>query len=263
MFRKAFLSIYTLAAILCITKPGVAQSVHRHYKAVAFDYFVLFNANSVIPHAEKYFPGKGAEFTKLWRSKQFEYCYLRTITNRYEDFFKITEDALNYTLRAMKLDMTAEDKKELLNAYLSLDLWPDTKASLQKLKDAGIKIITIANFSPQMLRANADKAGIANMFDVLLSTDANHSYKPSAAAYQLGMKKLGFKKEEIVFAAFGSWDAYGAKCFGYPTYWVNRFSLPREELGIMPDSTSPDMEGLLKFVLGRNKKAGCAMRNLL
>lgn len=138
----------------------------------------------------------------------------------------------------------------MTNAYLSLELWPDTKASLQKLKDAGIKIITIANFSPQMLRANADKAGITNMFDVLLSTDANHSYKPSAAAYQLGIKKLGLKKEEIVFAAFGSWDAYGAKCFGYPTYWVNRFNLPLEELGIMPDSTSPDMEGLLKFVLG-------------
>ncbi len=251
MIRKiSLLFVFAIAGMLCTTTKGRAQSTRRHYNAVAFDYFVLFNANSVIPHAEKYFPGKGAEFTKLWRSKQFEYCYLRSITNRYADFFKVTEDALDYTLRTMKLEMTAGDKKELLNAYLSLDLWPDTKTSMQKLKDAGIKIITIANFSPQMLRANADKAGITGMFNELVSTDANRSYKPSAAAYQLGMKKLGLKKDEIVFAAFGSWDAYGAKCFGYPTYWVNRFNLPMEELGVKPDGTSADMEGLLKFVLG-------------
>lgn len=112
MIRKvSLLFVFAIAGILCITKKSNAQLIHRHYKAVAFDYFVLFNANSVIPHAEKYFPGKGTEFTKLWRSKQFEYCYLRTITNRYENFFKVTEDALNYTLRAMKLDMTTEDKK--------------------------------------------------------------------------------------------------------------------------------------------------------
>jgi 2-haloacid dehalogenase len=78
----------------------------------------------------------------------------------------------------------------------------------------------------------------------------NHSYKPEPRAYELGMKRLGLNKEEIVFAAFGGWDAYGAKSFGYPTYWVNRFNLPVEKLGITADATSNDIAGLLQFVLG-------------
>jgi 2-haloacid dehalogenase len=100
-----------------------------------------------------------------------------------------------------------------------------------------------------MLRANAEQAGITGLFDVLLSTEANGTYKPDPAAYELGMKTLKLKKKEIVFAAFGGWDAYGAKSFGYATYWVNRFNLPAEELGLKADATSTDMQGLLGFVL--------------
>src|SRR5580693_10750849 len=85
------------------------------FKAVAFDYFVIFDANSVTPEVEQAFPGKGAEFTKIWRSKQFEYCYLRTITGRETDFFKVTEDALVYTAEAMKLELTPETRKRLLD----------------------------------------------------------------------------------------------------------------------------------------------------
>ena len=124
--------------------------------------------------------------------------------------------------------------------------------ALRKLKAAGVRIITIANFSPTMLRANAENAGIADLFDELLSTQANGTYKPDPRAYALGMEHLKLKKEEIVFAAFGGWDAYGAKSFGYTTYWVNRFHLPMEELGIEPDGTSDDFEGLLRFVLGED-----------
>ena len=100
-----------------------------------------------------------------------------------------------------------------------------------------------------MLRANAENAGIADLFDELLSTEANHTYKPDPRAYELGLQRLGLKKEEVVFAAFGGWDAYGAKSFGYPTYWVNRFGLPVEKLGITADKTSGDFAGLLEFVL--------------
>lgn len=102
-----------------------------------------------------------------------------------------------------------------------------------------------------MLKENADHAGIADLFDDLLSTQANGTYKPDPRAYGLGMERLKLRKEEILFAAFGGWDAYGARSFGYTTYWVNRFHLPTEELGLKPDGTSESMEGLLKFVLGR------------
>jgi len=221
------------------------------FKAVAFDYFVIFDANSVIPEVEKVFPGKGVEFTKAWRSKQFEYGFLRSITDRHEDFFRVTSEALEYTAEMMKLNLTLEDRQQLLNAYLTLKPWPDTVAALKKLKAAGVRIITLANFSEKMLRANADNAGITDLFDELLSTEVNKTYKPDPRAYELGMKHLHLKKEEIAFAAFGGWDAYGAKTFGYATYWVNRFGLPTEKLGVNADETSGDMEGLLEFVLGK------------
>ena len=141
--------------------------------------------------------------------------------------------------------------KGLLDAYLTLRPWPDSVAALRKLKASGVRIITISNFSPKMLQANADNAGIADLFDELLSTEANGTYKPDPRAYALGMERLKLKKEEIVFAAFGGWDAYGAKSFGYTTYWVNRFHLPAEELGFAPDGTSDNLQGLLEFVLGK------------
>ena len=221
------------------------------FKAVAFDYFVIFDPNSVIPEVEKVFPGRSTEFTKMWRSKQFEYGFLRSITSRHADFFKVTEDALVYTAEAMKLDLTPEARKELLNAYLTLKPWPDAADALRKLRASGVQIITIANFSGKMLRANAESAGITDLFDELLSTEVNGTYKPDPRAYALGIERLKLKKEEIVFAAFGGWDAYGAKNFGYQTYWVNRFNLPVEELGIQADQTSKSLDGLLKFVLGR------------
>ena len=231
---------------------GYAEDSPRpRFKAVAFDYFVIFDANSVIPEVEKVFPGKGMEFTKAWRAKQFEYGFLRSITARHEDFFKVTEDALVYTAEAMKLDLAPEARKRLLNAYLKLKPWPDAADALRKLRACRVRIITIANFSGKMLHANAEAAGMTDLFDELLSTEVNESYKPDPRAYALGMERLKLKKEEIVLAAFGGWDAYGAKTFGYPTYWVNRFNLPVEELGIKADQTSNNLEGLLKFVLGR------------
>jgi 2-haloacid dehalogenase len=220
------------------------------FKAVAFDYFVIFDPNSILPVVEEFVPGRAQEFTRAWRGKQFEYGFLRSITRQHADFFEVTGDALDYTAAAMQVRLDRESRARLLNAYLHLQPWPDTRPALERLRAAGVRIITIANFSPMMLRANADHAGITAHFDRLLSTARNGTYKPSAEAYALGMQELGMKKEEIVFAAFGGWDAHGAKSFGYPTYWVNRFHLPLERLGSTPDGTSHDMTGLLQFVLG-------------
>src|SRR5205807_1236978 len=118
--------------------------------------FVIFDANSVTPAVEDAFPGKGAEFTKAWRAKQFEYGFLRSITGRHADFFKVTEDALVYTAAAMKLDLPPEKRKRLLDAYLTLKPWPDAADALRTLKASGVRVITIANFSGKMLRANAE-----------------------------------------------------------------------------------------------------------
>lgn len=248
---RALRSIFALCAFLCAAA-ALPQAVQKSkFKGIAFDYFVLFNPNSVMPAVEKIFPGKGSEFTKIWRGKQFEYGFLRSLTNRHADFFKVTEDALVYTAQFMKLKLGDAEKKQLLDAYLHLQLWPDSIAALKRLKASGIKIITIANFSKKMLLENAKNAGIADLFDELLSTEKNGTYKPDPQAYALGMKTLNLPKDQIVFAAFGGWDAYGAKSFGYATYWVNRFNLPPENLGISPDAASNDIQGLLDFVFAK------------
>src|SRR5580765_6273007 len=175
-------------------------------------------------------------------------AWLRSITNRYVDFLEVTEDALLYAAHAMKLEPTAQQKRSLLAAYLHLTAWPDAAATLRRLRESGIRVITIANFSPTMLRANTDHAGMTGLFDDLVSTDANHTYKPDPHAYELGIDRLHVDKQEIVFAAFGGWDAAGAKAFGYPTVWVNRFNQLLEELGVLPDRTVADLTGLVDFV---------------
>lgn len=245
---SAFKTLTYVLALILIVSPATAHSTPPRFKAVAFDYFVIFNPNSIIDDIENVFPGKGEAFAKAWRAKQFEYGFLRSITNQHEDFFKVTEDALSYTLESMNLQATNAQKKTLLNAYLSLDPWPDAIEGLKKLKLSGIKIITIANFSERMLQENAKRAGIIHLFDELLSTEVNKSYKPSEKAYALGLQHLGYGKEDVVFAAFGGWDAYGAKSFGYPTYWVNRFNMPFEKFDIRPDATSNNFQGLLDFI---------------
>jgi 2-haloacid dehalogenase len=228
---------------------SVEGSGRKRFAAVAFDYLVLFNPDSVISAVEQVSPGNGREFTNLWRTRQFEYSWLRSITGRYVDFSEVTDDALVYTARAMKVELTASQERRLLDAYLHLTPWPDSAGALQRLRDSGVRVITLANFSPAMLQANADHAGLTGLFEALVSTDANQTYKPDPRAYQLGVDRLQIEKGEIVFAAFGGWDAAGAKAFGYPTVWVNRVNQPLEELGIRPDRTVVDLNGLLDFVL--------------
>lgn len=241
--------IWTFTLVVFAAQFAFAADLEKpRFKAIAFDYFVIFDPNSVVSVVEKEFPGKGLEFTKTWRGKQFEYGFLRSITSHHLDFFKVTGEALDYTAESLKIKLAPEQRERLLNAYLNLKPWPDAVAALKKIKASGIRIITIANFSKVMLEANARNADIVNLFDELLSTEVNHTYKPDPKAYALGMNHLKLKKNEIVFAAFGGWDAFGAKSFGYPTYWVNRFNLPTEKLGIQADGTSNDISGLLEFM---------------
>ena len=180
-----------MAIALGLSLLGLGGHAHAQpaprFKAVAFDYFVIFDANSIVPEVEMAFPGKSAEFTRIWRAKQFEYCYLRTITGRFADFSLVTEDALVYAAEAMHLELKGDTRQRLLNAYLNLKPWPDAADGLRKLRAAGVRIITISVFSGAMLRANAEHAGIADLFDELLSTEVNQTYK----LVLRGLRRLG------------------------------------------------------------------------
>ena len=244
-------AVVTASTSIQRSLPSVERGVHNRYAAVAFDYLVLFNPESIVPVVDHVAPGKGREFTSLWRTRQFEYSWLRSITSRYVDFSVITDDALEYTANALHVELTAAERQQLLDAYLQLSPWPDTADALSRLRAADVRVMTIANFSPAMLRANAERAGLTSLFDALVSTDANRTYKPDPRAYQLGVDRLELDKRDIVFAAFGGWDAAGAKAFGYPTVWVNRLNQPIEQLGVHPDRTVTDLDGLLDFVLQR------------
>jgi 2-haloacid dehalogenase len=248
------LLVGSMLALDARTPVAAERTREAKFKAVAFDFLVLFDPNSVLAEAERVAPGRGRELVATWRTRQFEYAWLRSMSDRYVDFLTITDDALVYTARALGLSLKPDDRRRLLDAYLHLRPWPDTADALRTLKRSGVRVITLANFSPVMLRANAEQAGLLDFFDALVSTDANHTYKPDPRAYGLGLTQLRLPKRQVVFAAFGGWDAAGAASFGYPTCWVNRLNQPPEELGTRPLRTVPDLNGLLEFVLGDRRK---------
>ncbi|NYF88305.1 haloacid dehalogenase type II [Tunturiibacter empetritectus] len=217
-------------------------------KAIAFDGFVIFDPRPVAVQVQKEFPGRGAEFMNLWRTRQFEYTWLRTLGNQYKDFWQVTEDALQYTASAMKMSLTTVQRDDLMQTYRSLPLWPDVPAALKELRRRGIRMVFLSNFTEAMLETNIKAANLVDHFEPHLTTDRVRAYKPSRSAYQMGLDAFGLKREEIAFAAFAPWDAVGAKWFGYPTVWVNRANAPLDDLDAQPDVVTPDLSGLLSFV---------------
>jgi 2-haloacid dehalogenase len=217
-------------------------------KAIAFDAFPIFNPSPVFALAEQLFPGKGPALSEEWRARQFEYTWLRIATHHYADFWRITQDALVFAANKLKLDLAADKREALMNAYLKLAVWPDVPSALNRLKSLGLRLAFLSNFTPRMLDANLENAGLGKLFDKVLSTDQASTYKPDPRAYQLGIDALGLKRNEILFAAFAGWDAAGARLFGYPTFWVNRLKLPAEELGAVPDASGDNLLDLVQFL---------------
>jgi 2-haloacid dehalogenase len=248
MIRREFLTTgLGLAGTLFV--PALAAAVRpSKYRAIAFDAFPIFNPRTIAARCEALFPGRGNELVGMWRTRQFEYAWLRAVANRYADFERITDDSLTFAARALNLEMTAEKREQLLQAHFELDAWPDAMPTLKNLRDTGVRLALLSNFTPGMLNGCIKFAGLDGAFDHVLSTDTARTYKPDPRAYELGTAALQLPREQIVFAAFAGWDAAGAKSFGYPTFWVNRLGLPPEQLGVLPDAAGPDLNALLHFV---------------
>ncbi|MBV8101746.1 MAG: haloacid dehalogenase type II [Verrucomicrobia bacterium] len=217
-------------------------------RAIAFDAFTIFDARPITALAEEFFPGRGTELTSLWRTRQFEYTWLRTLYGRYADFWQVTQDSLEFAAKMLKVELTGEKRERLMNGYLELKAFPDVSRALQVLKDAGLRLAFLANLTPQMLDAATKSSKLEGIFEYNLSTDAVKVYKPDARAYQMAIDAFKLPREEIVFAAFGGWDAAGAKNFGYPTFWVNRLNLPVEQLDVVPDGIGTTLTALVDFV---------------
>ena len=248
--RREFLTLAAGAvAARGSLSPAMAQTVARpRFKAIAFDAFPIFDPRPVFALAETLFPGKGADLSNAWRTRQFEYQWLRALSGRYEDFSHTTEDALVFAAKQFKLDLTPEKRAQLMQAYLQLKAWPDVAPALHALKQAGIRLAFLSNMTTKMLEAGIKNAGLDGLFEHVLSTDQIRAYKPDPRAYKMALDAFKLKREEILFAAFAGWDAAGAKSFGYPTFWVNRLNLPAEELGVTADAMGKDLADLVSFV---------------
>jgi 2-haloacid dehalogenase len=161
---------------------------------------------------------------------------------------QVTDDALIFAARSNNLELTDDKRGQLLSAYSKLKTWPDVIPALRILKDRGVNLAILSNFTPKMLQGCMQAAGISSLFDHVLSTDAARTYKPDPRAYQLGVDAFNRPPEEVLFVALAGWDAAGAKAFGYPTFWVNRLGLPPEEPGVLPDATGTSLMDLLNFL---------------
>jgi 2-haloacid dehalogenase len=217
-------------------------------KAIAFDAFPIFDPRPIFMLVEKLFPGKGKELSSAWRTRQFQYQWLRALSGQYVDFWQATEEGLIFAVKQLKLEMSNEKREQLMNAYLNLKPWPDVVPALRSLKNTNIRLAFLSNMTPHMLNTNMHNSGLDEYFEYVISTDAAKTYKPDPRAYQLGVDTLKLKREEIAFAAFAGWDMAGAKWFGYPTFWVNRAGFTAEELGVMPDGTGKSLNQLVKYV---------------
>jgi 2-haloacid dehalogenase len=226
------------------------QEISPRFGGGTFDGFVIFDPKPVFALAETLFPGRGAELGNAWRVRQFEYTWLRTLSGRYADFWQVTGEALAFAAKLLKLELTAEKRDRLLQAYLEMKAHPDVRPALETLRGQGVRLGFLSNMTETMLLAATRSAGLDGMFEQVLSTDRVQAYKPDPRAYRMGMDAFGLRREQIVFAAFGGWDAAGAKSFGYPTFWANRLKLPVEELGVAPDAIGGELGALLNF-LGR------------
>jgi len=228
--------------------PVSAASTSVRVEAIAFDAFPIFDPRPIFALGEEMFPGKGAELSQVWRTRQFEYTWLRTVGGRYADFWQVTEDALVFAAEALQLALAPSKRARLMNAYLELKTWPDVPDALKALKAPGIRLGFLSNFSHRMLAAGINNSGLEGVFEHLLSTDEVKQFKPAPRAYQMAVDAFGLKREAIIFAAFAGWDATGAKWFGFPTVWVNRLNAPPEQLLVTPEFMCNELSGLVSFV---------------
>lgn len=218
-------------------------------QAVAFDAFgTLFDVYSVGLLAEQLYPGKGTALAELWRNKQIEYSFIRTLSGRYKPFWEITQDGLRFAAARLGLELDTHRRTQLMNQYACLSPFPENLGALRSLKAAGVPTAILSNGTPEMLDVAVKSAGMGGLFDHVLSVDAVHQYKTAAAAYDLGPAAFGCAAERILFVTSNCWDAAGASWYGYTTFWINRAGQPREELDFTPSATGQTMDEVVAFV---------------
>ena len=209
-------------------------------KAIVFDaYGTLYDVQSVADVTEDAFPGYGGIITQVWRIKQLEYTWLRSLMGRYQDFSQVTRNSLAYTLRSLGLEYDDATFARIIDKYLHLDLYPDALAALSAMKDC--KLAILSNGSPDMLGALVRNSGLDGLLDATISVDAKKIFKPSPETYSLIEEVLRVPPAEVLFISSNPWDACGAKAFGLNVAWIERVSPEAMALACIESETLPPL----------------------
>ena len=189
-----------------------------------------------------------ARFVDLWRQKQLEYTWLRSLMGRYQDFWSVTGDALDYTLDRLGVDVDAAGRERLLGAWLDVTPHPEVPDALARLAPRTLAVLS--NGSPTMLDEGLAAGGLSKVITHVISVDPLSIYKPHPSVYALAEQHLGLPPDRMLFVSSNPWDAAGARSFGLPVAWVNRAGVPMERLGVTPDLVVADLAELAAVVTG-------------
>jgi 2-haloacid dehalogenase len=214
--------------------------------AVAFDLYGTLLEVASVGRAAAEVTGDPAALVELWRTKQLEYTWLRSLMGRYQDFWTTTGDALDYSLDRLGITVDAATRSRLMAAWLDVGVYPEVPGALAAL--APRKLGVLSNGNPEMLEAGLAAAALRDRFEHVLSVDEVGTFKPHPSVYELALEAFKLPAERILFVSSNPWDASGARSFGLPVAWVNRAGVPFERLGVTPDLVVADLAELAETV---------------
>lgn len=213
-------------------------------RACVFDaYGTLFDYASAVTKCGEELGNKREDLSRLWREKQLQYTWLRSLQNRHADFWQVTSDALDYALKTLGLE-ARNLRERLLEAYRILDAFPEVPGVLRHLKQKRVRTAVLSNGTPEMLQSAISNAGLTELLDEVLSVEEVGVYKPHPRVYQLAVDRLGSRASDISFQSSNAWDAWAASAFGMRVVWCNRYSQEAECLPGHPDSQVTSLSDL-------------------
>ena len=216
-------------------------------KSIVFDaYGTLFDVNSAAEKCKDKIGDKWESFANFWRTTQLEYTWLRSLMKRHKDFWSITEDSLEKSMKVFNVEKSMKD--ELLNLYKILSPYPEVKEVLKSLKRKNLKMAILSNGTPALLTQLVNSNGLTNLFDDLFSVEEVKIYKPDPKVYDLPIKKYGVKPDEIAFLSANTWDVSGGGNYGYNSVWVNRNKSQFDILDYKPKNEIDNLSQLLKII---------------
>ena len=222
----------------------------KNIQAIVFDlYGTLYDVHSVVRVCDEAFPGHGEAISRLWRQKQLEYTWLRSLMERYVSFEKATEDALRFACAQLGLALDEQTHQRLSDAYLHINPYGDTPQALRRLKAAGIPLGIISNGSRRSIEQVVTNSEMTWAFDELISVEEVQVFKPDPRVYSLAEQRMGQSRENILFVSSNAWDAAGARHFGFPVCWINRQNTVFEELDVQPTQSVHDLGAMADWLL--------------